>query len=79
MKNLVLRTITVIIRLVFNFIFRIRKWLNTEITQGLLYRMHGYPITKKEGLRKIGEIIMIIITVIFFFWFFVTNDKPNVG
>ena len=76
MKRLALLTITVIIRPVSNFIFHIRKWLNTEITQGLLYRFHGYPITRKEGLKRNGEIIMIIIAVIFFIWFALTSDKP---
>tara|TARA_B100000029_G_scaffold458865_1_gene488578 strand:- start:68 stop:316 length:249 start_codon:yes stop_codon:yes gene_type:complete len=76
MKKLALLTITVIIRPVSNFIFHIRKWLNTEITQGLLYRLHGYPITRKESLKRNGEIIMIIIAVIFFIWFALTTDKP---
>ncbi len=76
MKRLALLTITVIIRPVSNFIFHIRKWLNTEITQGLLYRFHGYPITRKESLKRNGEIIMIIIAVIFFIWFALTSDKP---
>ena len=80
MKKLALRTITVIIRPLSNFIFHIRKWLNTEITQGLLYRinqiLHGYPITRKESLKRNGEIIMIIIAVIFFIWFALTSDKP---
>jgi len=76
MKRLALLTITVIIRPVSNFIFHIRKWLNTEITQGLLYRLHGYPITRKESLKRNGEIIMIIIAVIFFIWFALTSDKP---
>ena len=56
MKKLALLTITVIIRPVSNFIFHIRKWLNTEITQGLLYRLHVYPITRKESLKRNGEI-----------------------
>jgi len=76
MKKLALRTITVIIRPLSNFIFHIRKWLNTEITQGLLYRLHGYPITRKESLKRNSEIIMIIIAVIFFIWFALTSDKP---
>ena len=76
MKRLALLTITVIIRPLSNFIFHIRKWLNTEITQGLLYRFHGYPITRKESLKRNGEIIMIIIAVIFFIWFALTSDKP---
>ena len=76
MKKLALRTITVIIRPLSDFIFHIRKWLNTEITQGLLYRLHGYPIARKESLKRNGEIIMIIIAVIFFIWFALTSDKP---
>ena len=79
MKRLALLTITVIIRPVSNFIFHIRKWLNTEITQGLLYRLHGYPITRKESLKRNGEIIMIIIAVIFFIWFALISDKPLPG
>ncbi len=35
MKKLVPFTIAIIIRPVSNFIYRIRKWLNTEITKGL--------------------------------------------
>ena len=76
MKKLVPFTIAIIIRPVSNFIYRIRKWLNTEITKGLFYRMHGYPITRKEGLKRNGEIIMIIIVVIFFIWFALTSEKP---
>ena len=76
MKKLVPFTIAIIIRPVSNFIYRIRKWLNTEITKGLFYRMHGHPITRKEGLKRNGEIIMIIIVVIFFIWFALTSEKP---
>ena len=75
MKKLVPFTIAIIIRPVSNFIYRIRKWLNTEITKGLFYRMDGYPITRKEGLKRNGEIIMIIIVVIFFIWFALTSEK----
>ena len=75
-EKLVIRAIAFISKPVFNFIIHIRKWLNTEITNGLIYRMHGYPIIRKEGLKRNGEIILIIIVVIFFTWLAVTSDKP---